>query len=1235
MAVKQYRADVSKSLLAISPEQAPSSSDSFSTSGQYIPDMLLLDAKNAMPTATGYTSYFGTKIDFDAPLEKNVQDIITYRTNTGDTVLIALCQDGLYIKSIAGNAVPTIDITTPGEPHVTSRQTITFTESKCEWTLVAFSELGSPNPWALWTWGIVNNKIYFYQQGLGVIIRIYGSEKGVVVVDDLEPTYIIGSVDQFQWHINGTDNNLNCTDTKKSILIPGLGDFYAYNLDKAHFVKDVIQQWENQLYALVGIGATFIQNSYVQQDVAARIVFALEPPYDPGQDVPTCVETNSTVGDVIPTGGPIEILPGDTPTNLNWEFSPEAPSGACETTTKYYADLYFSAASMGEVKFNTTVSEDCSGGGEIEYETNPVLFSFLSVGVPYSVILTLYYEFTVVIDDPNLDTNTWVEAGLHVTDSKPYRFYDDCITKYTTPDYALGTITYSGKWTKYVSSLYGKVRAYICAPPTYFGDGRENTFKLTNATFTALSKAPEEFRAASSGSYRDTGQTGEWFYDNPPVYPDLNPSYWSYNISAYIGLDASLYWLKVSREFQDTSSKPDASMHYAKIWTQNTKSYDYKLRADVLITENKTLGYTVAILTTTLDYSVGYYLGPTVPAQIDHNTPGAIVLAHRPAGYRYDGTTVDGSGDAVETGVIIDCMETEFVIPAGYYLVIWTAVHRHREHYLNNFGNPAEAIYNFGYNIEVINFIDPRAIDGTGQCIPAVMSAVPRATELEELNITLEHNGASSELVSAWDPITSTLNIGGFKEFGLTTITMYNNGEFLRSVPITSLMDSNDIIDTLRLELQAAFPTLYISAIIDAPAQADIDYNIQISWVDFDGTTPVPALTNDGDCTWLLSSTEVAPLELAQVSGISSARGRLIAWDRLNAIYTSSNQDPLDFVPDIATQANVGMVQSVQGNIVLCLGWNNGFIIYSTGNIVRAEYTGGTYVFNYGAIADSGVIDVRHITGNFDNQFVWSNKGLLAVNTEQGAVEEITPELLDWFSQHPFPLKTSYLNDRYIFFSILARPPGILIPNVRNELEVTDFRAGAGSFPERQNVLAELGTFPFGSNMFPVYQIAVVYDVVLKKWGNAVLPFKTLYSLNPVNARGYPAEKAPDYNESQLFNESRSLGGLLEDGSLVLFNDAADDSYLCFGHAKFQVMDWSRIKEVTAEFINYASSTIQVEPSSDGRTVDWPRVASSESNDKAIQTFYLDLPAEWFNIVIRGTYHLRSLTIKGFPHARI
>ena len=165
-------------------------------------------------------------------------------------------------------------------------------------------------------------------------------------------------------------------------------------------------------------------------------------------------------------------------------------------------------------------------------------------------------------------------------------------------------------------------------------------------------------------------------------------------------------------------------------------------------------------------------------------------------------------------------------------------------------------------------------------------------------------------------------------------------------------------------------------------------------------------------------------LNMGAIQGIAEGRSRLVAWDIVNRVYWSAVDDPLDFTPDLATLANNVPVDAVKGRIVHIVGTDEGFIIYTTSNIVTARYRGGspqlaTEVFQFEELSDTlGIFTSDHVAVA-DNGFhhVWTQAGLFRINANRSPgsplAEPIFSELGDYIRQYEGYPRLSHHRDRY------------------------------------------------------------------------------------------------------------------------------------------------------------------------------------------------------------------------------
>lgn len=118
------------------------------------------------------------------------------------------------------------------------------------------------------------------------------------------------------------------------------------------------------------------------------------------------------------------------------------------------------------------------------------------------------------------------------------------------------------------------------------------------------------------------------------------------------------------------------------------------------------------------------------------------------------------------------------------------------------------------------------------------------------------------------------------------------------------------------------------------------------------------------------------------IVGLTAAANYLIVHDAVT-VYWSSATDPEDFVPSLITGAGSGVPQDVNGKIVCCAPYNNGFAVYTSTNIVLAPYSGNLrypWVFK-GALNSSGIKDIEQVSfdGDSASSYAWTSSGLLKI----------------------------------------------------------------------------------------------------------------------------------------------------------------------------------------------------------------------------------------------------------------
>jgi hypothetical protein len=195
---KVYQAALGKLSIPLEPSSSLVLPAEYTSQGTFIPTLGVSDSHNVLPSQEGYMSYFGVKADLgQVPTNFTVQTIVPLRTEHGHIVLVALCLDRMWIAMATGNSVATLETVdpTPDITHLHLRKTVTWTGLGFTWLPVAMAGIGSAGPvdeQGIWSYGVVNNIIYFYQQGLGRFVSISSLSPTVLAVDSWNPTFIVG-----------------------------------------------------------------------------------------------------------------------------------------------------------------------------------------------------------------------------------------------------------------------------------------------------------------------------------------------------------------------------------------------------------------------------------------------------------------------------------------------------------------------------------------------------------------------------------------------------------------------------------------------------------------------------------------------------------------------------------------------------------------------------------------------------------------------------------------------------------------------------------------------------------------------------------------------------------------------------------------------------------------------------------------------------------------------------------
>lgn len=391
--------------------------------------------------------------------------------------------------------------------------------------------------------------------------------------------------------------------------------------------------------------------------------------------------------------------------------------------------------------------------------------------------------------------------------------------------------------------------------------------------------------------------------------------------------------------------------------------------------------------------------------------------------------------------------------------------------------------------------------------------------------------------------------------------------------------------------------------------------------------TPTVSFTQDGTEPFTEEPMVSEIVDLAQVDGIFAARGRLGAWDEDNALYWSSYNDVLDFEPSLATQANVLQADAVRGKIIKVSSWPEGFVIHSTDNTVVARYSGDQFVFDFKFLSNKGITDPRHVAA-FDNViFGWDVTGLYSIYPQQMEVQPLAPELTDLLNTKDLPIKLAMLGDRYL---AIMHASGLLSYDESLRRDGSAWGPVDGAFPQPA-LPQEVSINRFGYNIGTIhtYSAGLIYDTVLKRWGRVDTSFSMLFSLSPVNQSSYNLVQRL---AKQHYTKDMSGIACIDDGMTYLFTQDNPDSFLVFGRYQLSRSGKTRLIRVTTEYAEAPAAQVHVEVASEDGRLDHSRTLSSGT----ISTIQHEMPChpvgKWFNIIVKGIYHLRYLLVEGFKH---
>jgi hypothetical protein len=1216
MAINYIPADVQNGLIFQEPQDLPQ-----------LPDgkIVAYDGQDILPTLVGYKSFFGIQDQLGSVAlpATEVQESFVYSTEQNQLILIALCGDGLWLRTLEGEG-------TFGIVDTASEVTVTFPTGLGSWTKIISPSIAIVNPWKLWTKVILKNKLYLYVNGLSYIVRLSSPSVGTLVLEKLEPTYIISDVAK-QWKYQVSLDLVLGNSSYKQVSIDGsIHTFYASReVDIEDFVKKVRN-------GLAGAGAATITGSAFSRtlgkwkytDTAGAIGDIANPVVsikDLGGNAVTDCFASISLGD---------IAPSKLFDHVNRTLTPEA---------KAYAQTIrdFAAPATGVLnvvsKFDTVTWNNATAHLPTFKMFNGNTWTATAwVSSPYTTALDASFRTFV---NNNLPADI---AAIGVTMGADFKFgtYSLCHTSGTLSatnlslnDWAKVYYFYAN-WYNYhrVSNHYGMSDAILTPTngvyqPPWSGIldtsySTEFTRALYNVHTVGRPTSPIQTTPVNpSTPVISLIDPSHPFWVSSPVF---SIGYYSYELSA-----GKLRVTKTSTNAGIGSGEVDFtnSLDLAKVI--HAPAYRFRVSGASADVAKLVLSYTQGTLTLTVwepNTDRTFYTKAYNNTLIGFNPLNPVMIV----------SSTNPNDTAVSIGTAPNYADWGCRLPL--LMQTYGATHTYRPFY----SHPVAPTSPIISPVESM-----RAVPAYG------MASTTKTKIVVDLFAVLAMLGARTVFT---DSANNPSPVGSWVEYDLVEIVesldvaasislesyrhpntpaasfnlSYNepapsNLPVSIDVPIpASLTTSSQVASRIFNGLYTKFPTV-VQTQVAAPT-AQITGTIDVQRLTFDGHTPVATITKDGtetgDAITLISS---ANQKMAEVDGIFKARGRLGAWKASGAIHWSALNNPVDFLPSLSTQANEITVEATRGKILQVLGSGDIFTLFNTGNLVQASFTGDQNIFAFREIHPFGVADPRHIGQTGGTQLIYTKLGMLQ-NTG-GQIQPIDAVFLDYINQNKVPLKIGMLGARYLTIEITEE----YLDNLFYDRLV---RSGAQlTYPAVQNYqvgqeIISIKAKDLGLGLDSTYQKTYLYDIVLQKWGVCSASHKTLIDFNPWN------------EDSQVISTGDStyklkFGALLPSGQVALFDDSNPNSYILYGRWGLSRRGRTRMTQVDVGFSKLPKARVIVEPALDNGRIDFAsKYIGQEITTSTKETIRLTSEAKWFNVLVSGQFDLNYLNVGGFVYGR-
>lgn len=1178
MAINYIPADVTQGLLFEEPQKIPQ-----------LPEgkLVAYDGENILPTAEGYKSFFGisNRIGDSTLPSTEIQEIVSFVTEFGQVILLGLCGDGLWVRAAEGDGTATVTETS-------TEYTVAFPLGKFSWTRVV--PLASASPWKLWTKVLLNNRAFFYANGLGHILEVESLGAGNLTIKKLEPTYIISAV--AKQHKIQIELDLELGNSSyKSVQIDG--SYFTKYVSREADVDDFVER---------------IRDAIGGGDISGKSLSVTKGKWT--FNIPEFANYNAISASIVAANGTAlrDIsVSADLSVASYLDYATRGFTADAVTTLNEFYALYPTLLnSLDMYAYITPTFQP----GLVPTPNNVTITAWDGAQYTYDIYT---YDIVAHIAWMNLHRPPLMASyGINFT-----KFAGTDI-KVTIP--MMPSVSFS-VWRQFLAMLYHLASDAYENIPSYFVHRRDATtyegvpFSKPNVVnFAKVAYNPLD-NIWAGRPVSGTAVPNPANYSKLPVLAGDVPS------NIYINFMNPLLYGSDPNLFQ-------ASFPFSGGYWNITITTSY---IDLAWTSSPL--YTIEPITTSSTSTRRIY----IPNAAFLGFANSIIWFYIKAdatqipGYNVN-TLGGGNGLTIRANSLGTSGDYQLYTTAPAFDTAWSCG---RANYSLQGSGSHWRSFKAGteFNAELTNIENDKLKDGVAKYQLDHYSADigPPFILISDL----------FGLLSSSFPTTGTFRLSacklkksyfliGYKGMTLQSYRHGNepSGTFnltLDSSPTSisiplpaSLSTSQQIADHIYTGLHAIYPLTTVTKTADP--EATLTATITKEFLTYDGHTPIVAITKDGtetgDTISLISSTSQ---KMAEVDGIFKARGRLGAWKADGALHLSSPTNPMDFVPSISTQANELRIESIRGKIIQAIGSGEGFTLFNSGNVVRANYNGEQNSFNFAELYPVGIADPRHLGILGGVTYFYTPTGLM--QSAGNEIQKLDYALLDYLAQFKIPLKISSAAERYLIIEITEEYLDNLFYDrlLRKGVAVSYPKAYQAPATSSSGILQ-----PPAISLDKPYVKAFFFDTQLGKWGICTRAHKALISYAPWNVTSELISLGDN-------TYTAKLGAIGTDGKTYIFDEHSTDSYILFGKWGLTKRGLSRLTQVDVGFTELPKATVSIETSFEGSRIDFANVQTSqEITEETRETLHFFANGKWHNVKIAGIFELNFLNVGGFGYGR-